>query len=111
MNALQNGRVWRATAIGAVGDYIAAHTDIYVRPGARSPTLEERSEHKRRVERVAEGLKQLSRAATSDDSVSYAQFEKHLTDLHCLGVYPLNPLVNNVAQAFHWLELDRKARA
>src|SRR4051812_31687996 len=111
MNALQDGRVWRSTTIGAVGDYISAHTDIYVRHGARSPTLAERSEHKRRIERVADELKQLSRVATVDDTVSYAQFEKHLTDLHRLGVYPLNPLVNNVAQAFHSLELDRKARA
>lgn len=89
----------RGAVLRAIADDMTTTSNIFARSGSKIPTLEERTERKLAIEKLAAEIGELAEKA-EQGSGSYRQFETILHQLHGLGKFPDNAAVSAVAHAF-----------
>jgi hypothetical protein len=88
-----------AAALRAVAEYIFRHSALFAVDGPNLLTAEQAAQRKKRIEELGQKI-ELMAASTSNDSVTYYEFESLLGELHKLGFFPETSLVSAVARAF-----------
>ena len=89
----------RGAVLRAIADDMKTTSNIFARSGSKMPTLEETTERKLAIEKLASEIGELAEKA-EQGSGSYRQFETILHQLHGLGKFPDNAAVSAVAHAF-----------
>jgi hypothetical protein len=89
----------RVSALTAAAEYVRRNSAFFVAAGSGTPTPEEITRHRQRIEAPADKIDMLA-SRVGREPVEYREFEQLLDELRDAGFYLDTPLVSSVARAF-----------